>query len=400
VRSGPGLTYPAFNVLPQGDQVTVIGYDAAADWWQIQLADGITGWVSGGPAYVSVSDDPAGLSAATATEPSAPVANPALVSTLVFQTASGGPIYAIDEDGSNLRYLTTGLDPVLSPDGQWVTFTRWTSPQLGTLGSLWVINVDGTGERVILNNALQPRTPVWSPDGQQIAITVQHGGRVQDERTCGNLRPPREATDVSTSREGRRVVKYCYTLPPDPHWGLRLVNVATGEFEDLPHDIYSLSPAWDPANAWRLVYDGNKGLVNLDLNLGTRWLLTDDIRDHSPVFSPDGRSIAVSYWQHDHWDIHSLNADGSGRLRLTETPLRVIVQQELNGAAPQSWHNAAPVWSPDGTQIAFLTDRTGQWEIWVMSADGSQQRPLFPIEKLADITLQYNGVNERVLSWR
>jgi uncharacterized protein YraI len=140
VRSGPGLTYPAFNVLPQGDQVTVIGYDAAADWWQIQLADGITGWVSGGPAYVSVSDDPAGLSAATATEPSAPVANPALVSTLVFQTASGGPIYAIDEDGSNLRYLTTGLDPVLSPDGQWVTFTRWTSPQLGTLGSLWVIN--------------------------------------------------------------------------------------------------------------------------------------------------------------------------------------------------------------------------------------------------------------------
>ncbi len=46
VRSGPGLTYPAVNVLPQGDQVAVIGYDAASDWWQIQLADGNTGWVN------------------------------------------------------------------------------------------------------------------------------------------------------------------------------------------------------------------------------------------------------------------------------------------------------------------------------------------------------------------
>jgi hypothetical protein len=38
--------------------------------------------------------------------------------TIVFQTVSGGSIYAVDADGSNLRYLTTGMDPALSPDGQ------------------------------------------------------------------------------------------------------------------------------------------------------------------------------------------------------------------------------------------------------------------------------------------
>jgi Tol biopolymer transport system component len=67
---------------------------------------------------------------------------------------------------------------------------------------------------------------------------------------------------------------------------------------------------------------------------------------------------------------------------------------------PQSWNNAAPAWSPDGSQIAFLTDRTGQWEIWVMNADGTDQHPLLPSEVQAQLNLQYDGMEERMLSWR
>jgi Tol biopolymer transport system component len=178
------------------------------------------------------------------------------------------------------------------------------------------------------------------------------------------------------------------------------VDVATGQFKDLPHDLFSYTPAWDPINDWRLVYHGELGLVNLDLNRGTTWALTHDPDDRDPIFSPDGSRIAVAYKQHDHWDIHVMNADGSGSVRLTETPLRVIAEQEINGQEPHSWNNVAPVWSPDGAQIAFLTDRNGQWEIWVMNADGSHQRPLFPPGTLNNLDLQYYSVGERVLSWR
>ena len=178
------------------------------------------------------------------------------------------------------------------------------------------------------------------------------------------------------------------------------MNVATGEFEDLPNDTYTFSPAWDPANPWRLVYDGDRGLVNLDLNLGTTWALTGDFNDRTPVFSPDGSKIAVSYRQHDHWEVHVMNADGTGRIRLTETPWTVIAQQDLNGEPSKSWNNASPAWSPDGSQIAFLTNRSGQYEIWVMNADGTDQRPMFPAGTLNGIEFQYNGMNERVLSWR
>ena len=131
--------------------------------------------------------------------------------TLVFQTSSGGSIYAINPDGANLRYLTTGLDPAISPDGQWVAFTRWDNPQNGALGSLWVINIDGTGERMILEGLHQPKSPVWSADGSRIIVNMQHGGRVQPEETCGNQRPGREVEDIDVIREGRKIVGYCYT---------------------------------------------------------------------------------------------------------------------------------------------------------------------------------------------
>ena len=52
-----------------------------------------------------------------------------------------------------------------------------------------------------------------------------------------------------------------------------------------------------------------------------------------------------------------MNADGSGRTRLTFT----------------SGQNGGPKWSPDGTSIAFFSTRDGNAEVYVMKADGSNQ---------------------------
>jgi hypothetical protein len=332
--------------------------------------------------------------------------------TIVFQTVSGGPIYTVEPDGSNLRYLTTGMDPALSPDGQQVAFTRWEGSGHGAFGSLWMIDLDGSGERMIVGDVRQPKAPVWSPDGRQIAISSQEGGRLQPESKCGRGLPsePLLADSdgdyfrvvVEIDDDGEVETKLCYTLAPHPFWGLRLVDVDTGAFQDLPGDLFSYAPAWDPANDWHLVYDGEQGLVNLDFTRseGATWPLTDDVHDHAPVFSPDGSQIAVSYWQHDHWDIHTMNADGSGRTRLTKTPLRAVVEARINGGQGQAWNNVAPAWSPDGNQIAFLTDRTGRWEVWIMNADGSNQKPLFPAEVQDQIEISYESVDERVLSWK
>lgn len=60
------------------------------------------------------------------------------------------------------------------------------------------------------------------------------------------------------------------------------------------------------------------------------------------------------------WDIFVVGADGSGPTNLTRS-----VADDLD-----------PTWSPDGTRIAFTSDRTGDYELYVMNADGSNLRRL------------------------
>ena len=73
-------------------------------------------------------------------------------------------------------------------------------------------------------------------------------------------------------------------------------------------------------------------------------------------WSPDGSKIAFDSNRDGNNEIYSMNADGSGLLRLTS-----------NGA-----DDSQAAWSPDGSKMAFMSNRSGSYEIWVMNAsDGS-----------------------------
>ena len=82
------------------------------------------------------------------------------------------------------------------------------------------------------------------------------------------------------------------------------------------------------------------------------------------VWSPDGTKIAFDIaWSGNNEegsDIHVMKADGSDLVNLTDRP-------------GDDYH---PAWSPDGTKIAFVSDRDGEYEIYVINADGSKQTQL------------------------
>lgn len=83
-----------------------------------------------------------------------------------------------------------------------------------------------------------------------------------------------------------------------------------------------------------------------------------------------------------------MDADGSNVIRLTE-----------NGN-----NDGLPTWSPDGQSIAYVSDQGGVWAVWVMNADGSNQRKLFNMKGSPDGKILRDETNskgwlEEQISW-
>jgi TolB protein len=252
-------------------------------------------------------------------------------------------------------------DPVWSPDGTQVAFTRYDNPR-----GVWVINADGSGARLVFawNEA---RWPSWSPDGSQILFTRVHGGEGGQTRCFRN---------------------FCFTTPTKTYWRLGVVNVYDSTFHEPPSPLLSLSPYWSPGVS-QLVFAGEHGLVIQNLDGSNVYNITSDADDIDPVWSPTSQRIVYSHRQHDHWELYAADASGANPARLIDTPARP-------DGTPAS--SVAAAWSPDGKYLAFYTDRTGKWEIWVMKADGSEQRPMFGTA-LDGLSLGYSFDGDRALSW-
>lgn len=81
------------------------------------------------------------------------------------------------------------------------------------------------------------------------------------------------------------------------------------------------------------------------------------------TYSPDGSKIAFVSNADGDFEIYVINADGSGMKKLTDN--------EQNDYDVK--------WSPDGSHLLFSSDRTEQWELYVMRTDGSDVR-MIPID--------------------
>ena len=83
-------------------------------------------------------------------------------------------------------------------------------------------------------------------------------------------------------------------------------------------------------------------------------------QNYLPIYSPDGSKIAFTSNRDGNPEIYVMNRDGSGLRRMTNNPAIDVT----------------PTWSPSGNQLAWVSDRTGQPHIYIMNADGTGQRSL------------------------
>ena len=125
------------------------------------------------------------------------------------------------------------------------------------------------------------------------------------------------------------------------------------------------TPVWSP-DGRRVAFvsqrDGNReiyvmpapvlpGQVAMD-GLGQVNITSSPGDDWTPAWSPDGRRIAFASIRRGNWEVFIVNADGSELKQVTD-----------DGAG-----NMSPVWSPDGQTLAYTSKRDGNWEIYTMPA--------------------------------
>lgn len=445
VRAGPGTNYPIVEKALPNEVFVAMGRNGPGTWVQIEVAeapDGF-GWVSAEfielseplvnlPISDQVSSEPV-QPTATPVPPAAPADEPApevtveraatnssgnsqpvaqrtaptgLNGKLVVQTSPGGTFYLYDLASGVLRPVTSGLDPALSPDGSQIAFVR--------NDSIYVIGVDGSNERMVFNERPGLRSPKWSPDGQGLVFSRSDGSYKCRDLGFGGLCPsdaqlvsdvpdielpeeliPEEcdeacqeelAEEITDSIKSRILNQF--DRVERPNYMIARVEVDGNGYRDLAALNSAQAPDW---SAGGIVYQSSAGIQKTSdsPDAETRQVFFDYYM-HDPDVSPDGGRIVFHQRRGSHWQIFAVNSDGSGLVALTQ-PRTTLVDQIPS--------NVAPAWSPDGRHIVFLSNReenheAGRWRVWVMDADGGNQRPL-PI----DLPIDYRYVLEQAVDW-
>lgn len=200
----------------------------------------------------------------------------------------------------------------------------------------------------------------WSPDGTRIAYQLGAGGiTLVDEagRDQRSLTGP-QSFRPAWSPDGARIAFVSSRTGDLDVW---IVSAdGTGETNlTADPDAEDLHPGWAPDGS-RIVFQKGDQIWTMAPDGSDKSAVTGtDLRvADNPSWSPDGGRIAfLGRRDGETVEIWIVAPDGSDLRRLT------------TDAAPAE--EAFPRWSPDGTRIAFESDRTGDPDIWVMDADGS-----------------------------
>ncbi len=251
-------------------------------------------------------------------------------SKIVFVSNSTGSkeIYQCDFDGEGIRQLTAlksiSLTPAYSPDGKYLAYTSFSSGP----PALFIKNL-ATG--IIARVAKE-------------GISIDPGWRNNDE------------VATTLSFEGDQEI---YLIKPDGSIAQRVTR----------NRGIDVSPTFSPDGSKMAFVSSRNGLPQIfiqDLQSGQVKRLTFSGRYNTqPSWSPNGDKIAYSTWESNgEINIFVINPDGTGLVQLTR----------------KCRENEYPSWSPDGSMIVFGSNREGKKKLFVMNANGENQRHLLQMD--------------------
>ncbi len=262
------------------------------------------------------------------------------------------------------------------------------SPVGGNVSNIWVVNLDGSSATPLTSlttSGAIAQDPIFSPDGSQIAFESSgslNGKDATNANDTGNV--------WVTNSDGRNTTALTRITVQDANSSVPVFSPDGGTiaFESRRAlDGSDNANTNTTANIWSMNSDGSNATPLTQITA----IAADSV---APVFSPDGTKILFASGR---------ALDGSDAANTAGRSNIWLMNTDGSSATPLTSLTAAmgsgdPVWSPDGTKVAYDSDRafdgsngsSGRFNIWASNANGSGAAPLTSLRVATAVRPMYS----------